>query len=185
MTRFHTVLMTAVFLVFVSFVPVHAADVAKVGMVDFQRILDNSNPGKSAQAEINSQGKKMESELKERQTELEEMKKRLEREALVMNREAREDKQREFRIKANDLREMEKRYRAEIAGLNNRLVARLQKMLLETVEEIGKKEGYLLILEKREAGTIYAPTSIDMTDRVIQEINARYAKENQKNGKKK
>ena len=43
------------------------------------------------------------------------------------------------------------------------------------VEEIGKNKGFLLILEKREAGIVYAPDTIDLTDQVIQRFNAEYA----------
>ena len=43
-----------------------AADVAKIGVVDFQKILEVSNAGKTAQAEINKQGKQMETDLKDK-----------------------------------------------------------------------------------------------------------------------
>ena len=43
----------------------HSADVAKIGVVDFKKILETSNAGKSAQAEINKHGKKMEEDLKQ------------------------------------------------------------------------------------------------------------------------
>ena len=38
----------------------YGADVAKIGVVDFQRILDVSSAGKAARAEITKRGKKME-----------------------------------------------------------------------------------------------------------------------------
>ena len=57
------------------------ADVAKIGVVEFQRLFENSDAGKEIKTEITLQGKKMEAELKEKGAEIEEMKKRLEREA--------------------------------------------------------------------------------------------------------
>ncbi|MBI5592151.1 MAG: OmpH family outer membrane protein [Deltaproteobacteria bacterium] len=44
--------------------------------------------------------------------------------------------------------------------------------VVEVVQDIGKKEGYTLIVEKRTGGVVYAPTSIDITDSVIQIYNA-------------
>jgi len=44
----------------------------------------------------------------------------------------------------------------------------------EIVKGMGKKEGYLLIINK--FGVIYAPNSIDITDKVIGKLNAMAAK---------
>lgn len=153
-------------------IPSEAADIAKIGVVDFQRIFAISNAGKTAQAEIKKQGEKMEADLKKKGAELEGLKKKFEREALVMSREMREEKEREFRIKINDFKSLERKYKAKFKDLNARLVSSLQKKLLGLVEEIGKKEGYLLIIEKQEAGVLYSPSAIDVTDKLIQKLNA-------------
>ena len=149
----------------------YGADVAKIGIVDFQRILEISKAGKSAQAEIKSQGEKMEADLKQKGSELEALKQRLEREVLVMSREMREEKEREFRIKMNDFNSLEKKYKQEFKELNNKLVNRIKKDVFDLIEEIGKKEGYLLIVEKREAGVMYSPSAIDITDKLIPQYN--------------
>ena len=41
-----------------------------------------------------------------------------------------------------------------------------------TVEEIGKKERYTLIMERKVGGVMYAPSAIDITDKVIRKLNA-------------
>lgn len=152
----------------------HSADVAKIGVVNFQRILETASAGKAAQVEINKQGKKMEAELKKKQAELEEMKKRLEREALVMTQEMRTEKEREFRIRVNDFRTLEKEYKKNLSRLNKRLVKRLQDDVFDLVKEIGQKEGYLLIVERQEGGVVYAPNTIDITDKLIQLYNTQF-----------
>ena len=63
-----------------------AADVAKIGIIDLQRILETSNAGKSIQAELKKQKEKMESDLKRKGTEIETISKRLERESMVMSK---------------------------------------------------------------------------------------------------
>ncbi|MCD4764429.1 MAG: OmpH family outer membrane protein [Desulfobacterales bacterium] len=161
----------------------YGADVAKIGVVDFQRILEVSSAGKSAQAEIKRRGEKMEADLKEKGTELEELKKRLEREVLVMRKEMREEKEREFRIKVNDFKSLEKKYKDEFKVLNNRLVNRIKKDVFELIEAMGKKEGYLLIVEKNEAGVLYSPTAIDITDKLIPLYNEKVARQAEKDKK--
>ena len=86
---------TSVLFVCFMFVSAQAADVVKIGVIDFQKILKTSNAGKAAQAEISRQGTKMEADLKKKGSELEELKKKLEREVLVMSKEMRDEKERE------------------------------------------------------------------------------------------
>ncbi|MBN1931216.1 MAG: OmpH family outer membrane protein [Desulfobacterales bacterium] len=154
----------------------YAADVAKIGVVDFQRILETSSAGKDAQIEINKQGKKMEADLKEKGDEIEELKKKLERETLVMSKEMREEKEREVRIKINDFKTLQKKYLDDFKGFEAKLVRRIQEAVFNLVDDIGKKEGYLLIVEKRQGGVLYAPNSIDITDQLIQQYNTEFSK---------
>lgn len=161
----------------------HAADVAKIGVVDLQRILAISSYGKSAQAEVNKKGEELMGSLKQKEGELQELKNKLEREALVMSQEKREENEREFRIKLNDLKALEKKYKKELAELNQKLVIKIQKDVVGIVQDIGKKEGYLLIIETREAGVMYMPSSIDISDRVAQLYNEKYDKDQKENSK--
>ena len=153
---------------------VNAADVAKIGVANLQRVLETSNPGKSAQEEIKQQKDKMEQELKQKGGEIEELRKQLERDSMVMSKEKREEKEREVRIKLNDFKSLQKRYRTQLQNLEKKLVNELLKNVSNLVEEIGKKEGYLLIINN--TGVMYSPGSIDITDRLIKELNALHAK---------
>jgi len=156
-------------LFFVSFAG--AADIAKIGVVDFQKILENSSAGKYAQAEINKKGKQMEAELAKKGAGIEERKKQLERESLVMSKEMREEKQREFRIQINDLKVMQKKYTRDFKAFENRLVKRIRKDMLKIINEMGKSEGYLMIVEKRTGEVLYTPTTVNITDSFIQNYN--------------
>ncbi|MGD9308083.1 MAG: OmpH family outer membrane protein [Desulfosarcina sp.] len=154
---------------------------AKIGVVEFKRLFENSEAGKEIKQQITEQGKQMESELKTKGAEIEELKKRLEREALVMSKEMREEKEREFRIKVNDIKTLQKKYEEQLQGIQTKLMGGLQAETLEVINEIGKSGGYLMIMDKR--GVLYAPNTIDITDEVIKKFNLRYAK-NQKENKK-
>jgi outer membrane protein len=151
-----------------------AADVAKIGVVDFQKIIDKSEPGQAAKSQINTRGKKMEEELKQKGSEIENLKKQLEREALVMSKEKREESEREFRIKVGDFKSLQKKYEQELQQIQKQLVNQIKKDVLDLVNEVGKKEGYQLIMEK--VGVLYVPNTMDLTDRIIQEYNKKAPK---------
>jgi outer membrane protein len=158
----------------------NAADVAKIAVVDIQRIVALSSYGKLAQAEINKKGETLMGDLKGKEKELTDLKNELERKGLVMSPEKRDEKEREFRIKLNDIKVVKKKYEKELGELNMRLVGRIQDDVIGLVQELGKKEGYLLIIEKREAGVMYSPETIDISDRVTGLYNEKYAKEKAK-----
>jgi outer membrane protein len=153
---------------------VNAADVAKIGVANLQRVLETSNQGKLAQEEIKKQKDQMQQELTQKGGEINELRKQLDRESMVMSREKREENEREVRIKINDFKSLEKRYHTQLQNLEKKLVSALLKEVSSLVKEIGKKEGYLLIINNTTV--LYAPGSIDITDRLINEMNARHAK---------
>lgn len=146
-----------------------SADVAKIGVVNFQKILENSTKGKAAQAELKTAKDRMESDLKKKGAEIEELRKRLEDQASVVSKEMREEKGREVRIKVNDFRTLQKQYSTELQALERQLMNKMQKEVAGLVAEIGKKEGYLLIISN--LGVLYSPTSIDLTDKIISKLN--------------
>ena len=155
--------------ILVSFSAVHAADVAKIGVVDFQRFLTTSKAGKSAQEEFKSQGEKMEAELKKAEDEIKKLKERLEREAMVMSAEMREEKEREYRIKINDFKQQKQAFMGKLKTLENRLVSEIRDELLDLIQKTGKDEGYLLIIDR--AAVHYSPSAIDITDNLIKKYN--------------
>jgi outer membrane protein len=184
--KFNLIKMLSVLLFICGFyVQAHGADVAKIGTLDFQRILDVSDGGKEAQGQLNKQAQQMEADLKSKGAEIEENRKQFEREALVMNKEMKGAKEREMRIKINDFKQLQQRYTGVARELQFRLVGQIRKDLDEIVKEMGKKEGYLIILERKEAGIIYMPSKIDITDNVIKQYNVQWAKQKKSAAKKK
>jgi len=175
MQNFKIVFKIVIFSIFFFSNSSFGADVAKIGVVDFQRIFETSNAGKLAQSEINEHGKKMEADLKKKGAEIGEFQKKLEREILVISKEVREERERELRIKTNDFKFLNKKYLRKFKEIEQKIVRRIKKDVLEIVEEIGKKEGYLIVFEKRDAGVLYSPSTIDITDKLIQKYNAKFA----------
>ncbi|MDY6791402.1 MAG: OmpH family outer membrane protein [Thermodesulfobacteriota bacterium] len=173
--RFFKKIFPVMFMVtFVFIFSSNAADVAKIGVVDIEKIINISNAGKAALAELHKQGEKMKAELEKRKAELEKMKKSLERQAAVMSKEAREEKKRELQIKIYDLKNLTNKYNSEIKKSEKEKIIKLKKEVFNITREIGKKEGYLIIIEKSVA--VYVPKTLDLTDKVIQEYNAGFKK---------
>ena len=153
-------------------VGVSAAEL-KIGIVDFQQVVEQSQPGQKVEAELKQEGERLEAELEKDKKELEALKERIEREAAVMSREAREEKEIEFRVKARNLQEKEKRYRSEFVGKQRQEVDTLRKVVLEIAQDLGKQEGYTMVISK--VGVLYHDPAVDLTDKVVKRLNERLA----------
>lgn len=158
----------------------YAADLGKIAVVDIQRVVSLSSYGKQAQAEINTKGEALMADLKNKEKELTDLKDELERKGLAMSPEKRDEKEREFRIKLGDIKVVKGKYEKELGELNMKLVSRIQKDVLDLVQDMGKKNSYLLIIEKREAGVMFSPDNIDITDQVIKLYNEKFTKDGTK-----
>ena len=143
----------------------------KLGVVNFQKVLSNSSPGKMASAEMNKKGKEMEGSIKQKEEELMALQKTLEREALVMGKDKSEQKQREFRIKANDYKTLKATYLKEFKQIQARHFNKIKTEVLVLATEVGKKKGFDLILEINEGGVMYYTDAIDITDELIKAYN--------------
>lgn len=177
MRKYNAATIIGVLLVFGCVSLASAADVAKIGVVDFQRFLQSSEAGKTAQAKFKKQGTEMEKNLKEKEAEIKDLRERLERESMVMSKEMREQKEREYRIKINDFKTLEKKFLGELKRLENDLLNSIREDLQALIEDAGKKGGYLIIIDKAVAH--YYPSSIDITDDLIQKYNKSSGKEKQ------
>ena len=151
---------------------VHAAEF-KIGIVDFQKVVEQSEPGQRVEAGLKQEGGRMEAELKKDKEELDALKEKLEREAMVMSREAREEKEIEFRVKVRNLQEKEKSYREDLRNKQRQEVNTLRKEVLEIAQEVGKSEGFTMVISR--VGVLYHDPAVDLTDKVIQLLNKRMA----------
>ena len=159
----------AVMCMFVFNSSVMAADVAKIGVIDLEKIFKTSDAGKKAQDEITIAGNRMKKDLEAKETEIKEMRKQLEKDALVMRPEKREEREREIRIKINDIKSLQKRYMDDFKRIEGRHIKKIRDDIMEIVKEVGKKEGYLLIIEKTVV--LYSPNTVEITERLIESYN--------------
>jgi outer membrane protein len=172
MQSFKIGIVVSSFLLFLAS-PSVGAEAMKIGVVDFQEILQKSSAGKSAQSEIEKEGKQMEEDLKKKKEDIDALNKKLERESLVLSREKREEREREIKIKVMDLKALQKKYMSDFKAHEGKLLKRIRDDVLQIVQSIGKKEGYTLIVEKRESGVLYVPDPVDLTEEVIRRYDAR------------
>jgi outer membrane protein len=148
--------------------PVLAAQAApKIGYIDLQKALNMSAAGKAAKEKIKEKVQSYDAEVKSRQEELKKLKEDLEKQAMLLSEEARNAKERDYQQKVKDYQRFAKDIQETLQQTDADYTRKIVESLLKVVQEVGKRDGYTLILEKTESSLVYADDSIDMTNEVI------------------
>jgi len=145
----------------------------KIGYVDLQKALNNSTAGQKAKEEISGKFKSYQDELSSRQEELKKLKEDLEKQAILLSEDARAEKERDFQRKLKDFQRFAKDVEDELQQKDAYHTSQILKELEGIITDIGKKQGYTMILERTESTVLYGDPSIDLTDQVIEILNSK------------
>jgi outer membrane protein len=146
---------------------VPAAAAGKIGYIDVQRVLARSAAGVAAREQLEKERAGIQKEMDGRRAELEKLRDEIEKKGPLMTADARRDKQEQFERKRRDAARAADDFQKE---LEKKEAALLQKVLQEVggvIEKLGKEKSYYMIVEKRNAGVLYAANDADLTDEVI------------------
>jgi len=144
---------------------------SKIAVIDVQRVVTESDPGKEVMQKLRvlSDAKAQEGQgLQQRMATLQDQfnKQRFtvsEQRQAEMSKEI-EDLQIAIRRFQDDAqRELQEAQRRELGGLEERI--------LPIIDQLGKDQGYILIFNKFQSGLVYADEAIDVTDQVITKFN--------------
>ena len=151
------------------------ATAQKVGVIEVQRIVQESAVGKQSLARIQKiQGTKQE-ELVKRQNELRDMEKKIQDQGKSLSEDAMEKLQKDYQAKALELKRFQDDAQRELEDLQRKELGELEKRVLPVIETVSKELGYALVFNKYQSGLLHADNSVDITDAVIQKFNTAIA----------
>ena len=158
-------LLTAVF--FFPAAPL-AAQAVKVGVVDMQKFQKNSKAFQKASVSVKKKFDDMQQKLNAERDALSKLDEEFKKQSMMLSLDAQEDKKRDFEKKQRQFKFMYDEYSQEMKETEMEAIKKVMKELEKVVEEMGKKEGYTIILERRTLGLLYFNNTIDLTDRVTE-----------------
>jgi outer membrane protein len=149
-----------------------SAQSLKVAVIDVNRIMTDSARGKAViegidkmQADRTAQLKTLNDELVEMQKRFQEGRLSLAEDKLAELQAQIEDRNRNFQRAREDAeRDIQKRRADEIE--------KVEAAVFPIINAIGKEGGYTLIFNKFQSGLVYAEDAIDITEQVIQKLDA-------------
>ncbi|MCF8039538.1 MAG: OmpH family outer membrane protein [Desulfohalobiaceae bacterium] len=155
--------------------PVLAKDL-KIGVVDVQEVMEKSKPGEAALSKLKASFDEMKAELDSRKEDVDKLRQEIQKQSLVLSQEAQIDKETEYKQKVRDFRGLQQSYQKKMQVKEEKLTKPILEELKKVIEDFGQDEDYTLILNKQNSGVIFQDSSVDITDRIVRELNRAWSK---------
>jgi outer membrane protein len=146
-----------------------ASDSAKIGIIDIQKIADESEAGKKAVADLTALYKSKQSAAIEKRKAIEKLREELKKQETILTAEARKSKIEEIEKMERGLEHFAQDSEIELRKKDVEIHQIVLQEILEVTQKIGVEEGYTLILDK--GSTPYADKAIDITDKILKKYN--------------
>jgi outer membrane protein len=172
MTNFRKNLLLAVLACASTFTGWANAQDFKIGIVNTDRILRDSNVAKAAQAKLESEFLKREKDLNEAISSFKSSAEKFERDAPTMSETSRAAKQKQLIDQDRDLKRRQREFQEDLGARKNEENQMLFERAGRAVKQVAESEKYDLILQD----AAYFNPKHDITEKVIRALNASVGK---------
>lgn len=142
----------------------------KIGYVDLQRSLNETGAGKRAKGKLEADKKKKQGELDKKQKELQGFAAELDKQRAVLKPDVLRQREKELQEKYVNLQERYFQLQQDLAKQEAQLVREIFGKAQPVIQEIAKRDGYTMILEKNEGAVLWADGG-DITTEVNKKLN--------------
>jgi outer membrane protein len=147
-----------------------AADGAKVGSVDIQKVLLMSEAGKDAKDQLSQKAGKYEAEKISKEDELKKLKGELEKQGLVLSESARSAKERDYQQRLKEYQRFLKDAQEDLQAKNDEFTGKIVDEIVKVAQAYGRQNGYTAIFVKSES-IVYLDPNADLTEEVLKAFN--------------
>jgi len=143
----------------------------KGAVIDVQRVLTESDPGKEALQDLQKLQEEKIEEGRRLKQELDALQEQFSKQRLTLSDERLEEMSKEIEDRTITLRRFEDDAQREIDDARRRTLGKLESRILPVINKVGEEQGYELIFNKFQSGLVYAADTVDVTEEVIRRFN--------------
>jgi len=148
-----------------------AQDRVKIGFIDVQRAINESQPGKRARDRFQTQVKKAETDLLKEKQELERLKSEIDKKSPLLKEDERRNLEADLQKRAVIYQRALGDQQQELRQKEGEMTGDILKELEKIVTEVGKADKFTIILERSQI--LYSDQATDITNKVIEVYNSR------------
>lgn len=148
----------------------------RIAVVNTQEVFDKYLKTQEAQAKLNEEISKLEEQGKKMSEDLRTLQEKYDKQRIFIDDKKKEQEMlQQIEQKKAEIRQFIQSGQQQLDQKRQELTEPIIKEIDQVVQQIGKDEGFDLIVDK--IATLYVNPQIDITEKVIQILNRRYLKE--------
>jgi outer membrane protein len=156
--------------------PAPAAGNSKIGVIEVQRIVQESAIGKESLARVQKLQQAKQEDLVKRQKELRDLEQKIQDQGKSLSEDAMEKVQKDYQAKAVELKRFQDDAQRELEEAQRKELGDLEKRIMPVINEVAREQGYQLVFNKFNSGLLFADDkSVDLTESVITRFNSQIA----------
>ena len=148
-----------------------AAAQTKVAVIDVQRVVTESDPGKEVMQRLRGITDTKAQEGQRLQQELAELQDQFNKQRFTLSEARQAEMSKQIEDKQIAIRRFQDDAQREVADAQRRELGSLEERIMPIINEVGQERGLTLIFNKFQSGLVYADETVDITDEVIQRFN--------------
>jgi outer membrane protein len=151
-----------------------SAQVIKLGVVDVQQVLNQSQRGQVLKQKLEQDRTGRQKELDARQQELIKLQGEYEKQAPVLSEQAKREKKEALERRLRDARRVAEDANRDFEKRVREAEMETTREIFTVIQEYGKDQGYSLILER--SSIVFSAAAVDVTAEVIKRYDGKAAK---------
>jgi len=168
--QWRNILLIAIVLLFMTKAAILLAESIKIGVVNTEKILRESQPALEAHKKIDQEFLPRDAEIKEMAEQARLMQDKLEKNDSTMDDAERRELERELANLSRNYQRAQRQIREDLTVRQNEEYSIILDLIDKTIEQIAQKERYDLILQLKDS--VYRSQRIDITDKVIEALDS-------------
>jgi outer membrane protein len=143
----------------------------KIGIVDIDQAISSTDEGKAAREEFARKQREAEQQMQPLMDRYKGVEEELKAKKFVLSEEALFQKQLDLAEMRNLIQNKIKELEGQLQVDQKRLEGPLTAKLVEIISDVGKTQGFTLILRRGTPGVLYTREALDVTDLIIKRYN--------------
>ncbi len=146
----------------------------KIGLINIQRAIVESNEGRAAIEKLQKQFAPRQTELQSKQAEIEKLQRQLKEQEKTLSDEARGNLVRQIETKTKDFTRANEDATNDAQQAEAQAVNEIGQKMMKVLDEYASKNGYQMVLDvgSPQSPVLWASAAVDLTDQIIKLYNA-------------
>ncbi len=146
----------------------------KIAFVDMRKALNETNEGKRAMKKLQSEKNKLQNKINKKEKALMAKQNKLKEQQSILSQEALQKKAQSYYQEVQELQQSYGQFQQDLAAKEMKATQSILSKMQKIVEQMGKSGGYTMIYDRSGGAVVWAPSHLDLTDKLIKLYNKKY-----------